>query len=66
MDFKFDKMVFKCVFGFLLGVNSPRFQNNFSAKLFARFFGDSWGVELCIALCVPLQRIFENGKIVGV
>ena len=31
-----------------------------------RFFGNSWGVELWTVPCVPLRRIFGNGKIVGV
>ena len=39
------------------------FKNNFSARLLARFSSDNWGVKLLIALCVPLWRIFGNGKI---
>ena len=31
-----------------------------------RFSCDNWGVESWIAPCILLQRIFENGKIIGV
>ena len=48
------------------GISSHRFQNNFSARLPVRFSSDGWGVELWIAMCALLQRIFGNGKIVGV
>ena len=55
-------MIFKWVFDFLLSVSLPRFQNNISARLIAIFFGDSWGVELWITLCVLLPQIFYDGK----
>ena len=55
------KTVYKRVFDFLLGVNSPNFQNNFSTTLLVRFSTDSWDVKLWIVQCVSLQRIFKNG-----
>ena len=56
---------YKPIFVFLLGVSSPFFKNNFLARLFAKFSGNGWGIELCIVLLVPLQRIFKNCKIAG-
>ena len=51
-------MVFKWVFGFLLGVSSPRFQNNFSARLFWRHFLVMIAKFDSVILHVLLQRIF--------
>ena len=52
------------MFSYLVSAH-PVFKNNFLARLLVRFFCGGWGVELCTALCIPLQHIFGNDKIAG-